>query len=263
MDTALEIELLNGVKVTMNDLKIGQAMDIAQISPQLNEARISAMIKHVTGERDLAGKLTAQERYFFLISYQTIAEDAYSGGHEGNGARFFIETVQKDVPKTVMVGDMMVGHLYGAHVCALDGVCDNISDWAMGKMACQLSGDLRSILGGDDDEWLWEVLPIDATAAEINQVVQHRVALLNELTTGDFNALSDAFYAGAAQLEHFLLLGCDNAGLTVLPAKSGGAGDNPARFLALDHLQGTVSQLARHITTRRTHNDGTRQNELA
>lgn len=261
METTLNIELLDGVKIVMNDLTVGQAMDIAQISPQLNEARLSAMIAHISGDISLASKLTAQERYYFLINYQTIADDIYSSGSK-DGGKFFIETIQKDVPRTVVIGDMTINHLYGSHVCVLDTMCEDISDWALGKIACQLSGDLRSLLGGDDDEWVWDALPIEATSAEISQAIQQRVTMLNDVPVNSFNMLADCFDAGVMQLEHFVMLGCDNGGLTVLPT-TGGTDSEPARFHALDSLCGTVEQLARYITTRRFHDDGTRQDELA
>lgn len=241
METTLDVQLLDN-SVLLPDLQIGQAMDIAKIPVAFNEKRLSAMISHLTGDPDMAGKLTAQERYFVLLSHQAISQSRHSDVNDIE--RYVIPTVQSNVPKQHQIGDMYVNHLLGAHVVVLEGICENVYDWIIGQMACQLSGDISSVIGGDSDDLKWEVIDAGMSDNEINEAIQARIKFIETLdANGNFNILHDAYSTGVDALAHFLILGCENKGLTVIP--QGGDGDNePSRFLALDSLQGIARVIA-------------------
>lgn len=246
MDTALNVQLLN-IEVLLPDLQIGQAMDIAKIPSHFNEKRLSSMITHLTGDSSIAGKLTAQERYFILLSHQALAENSHSGA--SNIDNYLISTVQSEVPDRHQVGDMYINHLLGAHVVVLESLCEDVFDWITGQMACQLSGDITSVIGGDTDDvdLHWDVLTPDMSDNEINAAIQLRITIIQKLgANGNFNSLYDTYNIGVDALSHFLVLGCENKGLTVI--SQGGDGNNqPSRFLALDHLQGGAKLLAECI----------------
>lgn len=245
MDTALDVQLLNS-SVMLPDLQIGQAMDIAKIPSRFNEKRLSAMITHLTGDSSIAGKLTAQERYFILLSHQALAENNHSD--TSNIDNYLIPTVQSDVPSRYQAGDMYINHLLGAHVVVLESICEDVFDWITGQMACQLSGDITSIVGGDDDSDMhWDVLTADMSDNELNDAIQLRTNVIQKLgANGNFNSLYDTYNIGVDALSHFLVLGCENKGLTVI--SQGGDGSNqPSRFLTLDHLQGGARLLAECI----------------
>ena len=241
METTLDVQLLD-YSVLLPDLQIGQAMDIAKIPAVFNEKRLSAMISHLTDVPDMAGKLTAQERYFILLSHQAISQSHHSDVNDIE--RYVISTVQSKVPKQHRIGDMYVNHLLGAHVVVLEGICENVYDWTIGQMACQLSGDLSSVLGGDSDDLKWEVITPNMSDNEINEVIQSRIKFIERLdANGNFNLLHEAYSVGVDALAHFLMLGCENKGLTVI--SQGGDGNNePSRFLTLDSLQGIARIIA-------------------
>jgi hypothetical protein len=244
MDTALTLQLLQG-NLSLPDLTIGQAIDIAHIPQEFNEKRLSAMITHLSGDADLAGRISAQERYYILLSHQAVTQHRYNDDNIIED--YLIETVQSDVPASYQVGDMVVQHLLGAHVVVLEGVCENVYEWLCGQMACQLTGDLSCLIGGEDAAMNWQHLPATMTDAELNQAIQERVRLIGELTTDQFNDLVSGYNAGVVQLAHFVALGSENKGLTII--KQGGDGINePARFLTLDHLHGAAAQLAKCVT---------------
>ncbi len=244
MDTAIDVQLLE-TSLLLPDLSIGQAMDIAKIPSEFNEKRLSAMITHLSDDPSLAGKLTAQERYFILLSHQAIAESAHSDSN--NIDDYLIPSVQSEVPKQHQIGDMYVNHLLGAHVVVLEALCENVFDWIVGQMACQLSGDISSIIGGDSDDLKWDVLGAGLSDNELNAAIQERSEIIRKLgANGNFNGLYDAYSMGVDVLTHFLVLGCENKGLTVI--SQGGDGSNePSRFLALDYLQGGAKILAECI----------------
>lgn len=241
METTLDVQLLE-TNVLLPDLQIGQAMDIAKIPVAFNEKRLSAMISHLTGNPSLAGKLTAQERYFVLLNHQAISQSQHIG--DSDIERYVIPTVQADVPQRHQVGDMYVNHLLGAHVVVLEGICENVYDWIVGQMACQLSGDISSVIGGDSDDLKWDVIDAGMTDNEINEAIQGRIEFIETLgANDDFNILHDAYSIGVDALSHFLILGCENKGLTVI--SQGGDGSNePSRFLTLDSLQGVARVIA-------------------
>ena len=242
METTLDVQLLE-TNVLLPDLQIGQAMDIAKIPVAFNEKRLSAMISHLTGNPSLAGKLTAQERYFVLLNHQAISQSQHIGDSDIDG--YALPTIQSDVPKCHQVGDMYVNHLLGAHVVVLEGICENVYDWIVGQMACQLSGDISSVIGGDSSDNLkWDVIDAGMTENEINEAIQGRIKFIETLSANDdFNILHDAYSIGVDALSHFLILGCENKGLTVISQGGDGAGE-PSRFLTLDSLQGIARVIA-------------------
>lgn len=241
MNTALSIELLQKKHISLPDLEIGQAIDIAQIPTAMNERRLSAFITHISNDPLLAGRLTAQERYYILISHQAVAQNRYSAVSDID--EYVTETIQHDVPAEHQVGDISINHLLGAHVCVLEGICQNVYDWLAGQVACQLSGDLNSIVGGYAEALNWDDLRADMTEAELNATIQARVATLNKLSVDNFNEIILTYNLGVSHLQHFVVLGCENNGLTII--KQGGDGiDEPARFLALSGLHGTAERLA-------------------
>ena len=241
MTTTLTIQLLNE-SVSLPDLSIGDAIEIAQIPSEFNEKRLSALIGHLSGNAELAGRLTAQERYYILLNHQATTSHKYNADEAGANDEYMITTIQSDVPSEAQVGELIVNHLRGAHVVVLEGICENVADWLIGQMACQLSGNLASAIGGDDV--VWEPIPPTMTDSEINAVVQERFSFISSLSaTGKFNDLVETYSNGAHQLTHFVRLGSDNKGLTVI--KTGGDGAiEPSRFHTLDHLSGAAARLA-------------------
>lgn len=241
MTTTLTIELLNE-SVSLPDLSIGDAIDIAHIPSDFNEKRLSALIGHLSGDAELAGRLTAQERYYILLNHQATTDHEYNAGKFGANDEYMMLTIQSDVPNEAQVGELIINHLRGAHVVVLEGICENVADWLIGQMACQLSGNLASVIGGDDV--VWEPILPTMSDNEINDIIQGRFAFISELSaTSKFNDLVDAYSNGASQLAHFVRLGSDNKGLTVI--KTGGDGTiEPSRFHTLGHLSGAAARLA-------------------
>lgn len=241
MENSLSIQLLHET-IDLPDMSIGQAMDIAHIPQEFNEKRLSSMITHLSGDSTLAARLTAQERYHVLLNHQMVMQSHYSD--DVGNADYMIDSVRSDIPDNWQVGDMTVHHLRGAHVCVLEGICENAYDWLCGQMACQLSGDLTFFVGGDDEGMRWDELPASMSDAELNKAIQERVAILGNLSSNSrFNDIVSGYTSGTDQLEHFVSLGCANDGLTLIKKGGDGAG-MPARFLTLDGLQGIARTLA-------------------
>lgn len=259
MSTTLSVQLLNR-ELTLPDLTIGQAIDIAQIPQEYNEKRLSALIGHMSGDPLLAATLTVQERYYLLLSYQAVSSHSYSD--ESSIEDYSIETLQSEIPDAHQIGDIHVQHLRGAHVCVLEGLCENVFDWLCGQIACQLYGDLTSVLGDVADSLTWDQALSTLTDNELSSMVKERYEFIKGLSANTaFNDLVETYHKAVFHLEHFVELGCDNQGLTLI--KQGGAGTvEPARFLTLDHLQGAAARIAKCVNERRYDHDGTRQNEL-
>ena len=250
MQTAIDCELLN-TTVSLPDLTIGQAMDIAKIPERLNEKRISALIAHLSGDAQLAGRLTVQERYYVLLNHQMIANNKYS--EQGDQSRYIMPTIQSEVPENASHSDLAVSlqHLRGKHVCVLESQCESLYDWLCGQMACQLHGELPIGINEDGSSAveLWEPISTELTESEINKIMQERVGRINDLPEHVFNYLVSIYNSLSFELSHFVDISHDDEGVTVLPYDAEGlSGTEPARFLALAALRGTAKRLAELAT---------------
>lgn len=237
----MQLQLLENT-VPMPDLTIGQAMEVAKIPERFNEKRISALITLVTGYPELADKLTVQERYYFLLNQQALSQNKYAA--ESNLSEYLIDTVESLVPKEYLDEETQIGvqHIRGAHVCLLETICENLFDWTCGLMACQLFGNLSSIVGGD---MVWDKLDDSLTQNELNKQVLERAKTISDLSEFDFNNLAELFDSLISNLSHYVDTSIDNKGITVIGEVAGEY--VPARFQALFELRGHARQLARYI----------------
>lgn len=245
--TAIDLQLLND-KVPLPDLTIGQAMDIAKIPERFNEKRISALITHLSGDPDLAGRLTVQERYYYLLNQQMLADNKYS--EQGDQHRYILPTVESEVASGFDHPDLEVSiqHLRGAHVCVLEAQCENIYDWLRGQMACQLYGSLP-INDKEGEPIEWHPIDYKATENEISSDMQERVEQIEGLPEHVFNYLVDIYSSMLYPLVHYVDISNDDQGITLLTVDTEGLGDpEPARFLALAALRGTAKRLAELVT---------------
>ncbi|GAA0319179.1 hypothetical protein [Psychrobacter aestuarii] len=232
----------------LNDLSIGQAIDIAKSYPEsYNEARISALIGHVVQDSSIARSLTASERYCFLLHHQHATQGLDSANYF-NIDDYLLPTVQADVPSRIGVTDSAyVQHLYGAHVEVLEQKCENAADWFNGQMICQLYGNISSIFGGDE-QMEWKQIPPTASKEEINQAIEARLPTLDALSAnGAYNDLTAVFANANTRLDHFISLGSGPDGLLVHELTDGNEQEDVSltarRFLCLSAIDGIAGQL--------------------
>lgn len=109
-------------------------------------------------------------------------------------------------------------------------------------MACQLFGNLSSIVGGD---MVWDKLDISLTQNELSKQILARAETLSNLSEFDFNNLAELFDTLILNLSHYVFTSIDNKGITVIGEVAGEY--MPARFQALFELRGHARQLARYI----------------
>ncbi len=249
----MQLELL-ATKIPLPDLTIGQAMDIAKIPQRYNEKRISALITHLTDDKELANYLTVQERYYLLINHLSLADNKYV--EDIDYSRYFL--TEKNAPDFVELDGITINHLLGRHVELLERQCENVFDFISGAIACQFTGNIAQLLNLDIDEedseiWQWQSLAGEELKAlkddELNNIVMERCELIANLNECQYNQLADIYYSAVEMLAHFVELSFDNKGITVIPQtteeEQGGAGEiMPVRFLSLAHLRGTAKSIA-------------------
>lgn len=229
--------------VQLNDITFNQAIDIAKSFPQArNEARIGAFIGHVTGDSQLARRLTASERYYFLLRHQDATQNSYTE-KRFNIDDYVMQSVQSEVPDSVSINDdLHIGHLYGVHVQVLEQKCENAADWMNGQIICQMYGDVSSFLGGDKEVY-WEKISACASDAEINKAIEERLPfLLGQSANSAYNDLAQTFCEKVMQLDHFVNLTVHTDGL-VVDCVEGGQGIPPRRFLCLSAIGGVAGDL--------------------
>lgn len=261
MEATLGIDLLNQ-SFEVKQMTVGDALAIASVHTKYNERRLSVMIDEMSDRHGLSATLTAQERYQILLSHHALSDNTFvdSGLSKTPSDYFISDTKPSEVPKYYEIDGIKVGHLYGRHLDILDMLHENGAEWYNGQLACQVIGDISHIIGGDSDEW--DELTVEMPEAEIRAEIIRRIKFINKLSTDKFEALANFYNDSVLQLAHFVVLGVDNEGITLIAQRGARKGD-PERFCPLERLRGTIEQLTQLISPTSNDDDDTRENEFA
>ncbi|MDO4440560.1 MAG: hypothetical protein Q4B81_00070 [Moraxella sp.] len=208
--------------VLIRELTIGEAMQIAKIPQSMTEARLTSFIGFVCDDDAIAHKMTAQERYYVFLHYLSLAQNDYVFNVDDD--TLFLTTNPKDVPDTAVIDGITVSHLTGRQVMVLEGKCENAYEWLAGQMACQLTGDIGTLLGVDG--MMWVDMPDDEQS--IGEMVDERFEQIQNLPQSQFEKLAQVYFVGCDELAHCVRLGVDNDGLTLL--SDGGDAMQAVRF---------------------------------
>ena len=231
------IQLLNR-QVFIQENTLEKTMEVARIPESLNEARLSSFIAFITGDNNLAGALTIQERYFILLNYLALSASNYSA--VGDYSEFFIE--QQTAPDFVESNGIYVGHLYGSQVMQLEHSCENTYDWLCGQIAMQCYGDMSKIFGSGV---VWE--KIESFEKDyLSKTLQSRFEMIGQLGDSSpcFPLLVSAHEAGCLALNHLVETNIDKKGIVLKSQNPGGDANKCfARFRALNHVHPIIKQL--------------------
>ena len=224
---------IDGRRYDFTELTFAQAIAIARIPQIKNEARLTLFLRHVLGDSLDPLKMTAQERYFLLLSY--LAQQ--SALADGVNPQSFLKRTEKPFlhasePEDGISVQIMTGRLSEI----LENHCRDLVDWVTGTLAMQLICPELPALPKTNDE---DAVIIDA--------FKSRCKAIGELPTSAFNRLYAAYTRHMTDLAVLVHLGVDQHGITVF----GGADDAPARFRSSAAFIGSVGQLVRSIDAAR------------
>lgn len=254
MEATLGIDLLKQ-PFTVKQMTVGNALAIASVKVKYNERRISLMIDEMADKKGFSATLTAQERYFILLSHHALANNDFVENDAVKLPENYLidDTMPSDVPECYQLNEIKICHLYGRHLDILDLLHQNGAEWYNGQMACQIVGDISHIIGGDTDEW--HELTVDMPENEIRAEIIRRVHFISSLSVNTYESLANTYNIGLVQLTHFVSMGVDNEGITLMAQRGGEAG-KPERFCPLEGLRGTIQQLTELISPASNDNDG-------
>lgn len=251
MFNAQPIQLLNDRQVFITENTIGNTMKIAKIPERLNEARLSSFISFVTGDNELAGQLTVQERYYILLNYLALTGSNYSAN--GDYSEFYIHHTDSETPtqtpNSVEIDNINITHLYGNQAMLLEQTCENVYEWLAGQIAMQCYGDIGALFGKTgENAIIWE--KIETTDSDqLSQILQKRFEQIEQLTDFEFQQLAVIHETGCNQLAHLVDPTIDNHGIILFSQekKTGDGANRAARFRPLSYLPNIVKQLAQYI----------------
>lgn len=221
------------LNVRMHELRIGDAMRLAAISPALHELATTEFLRAVVpAEAGDVRLWSVQERMLAVCHYlSATATDGVPDFAIGGGGHLsdYLDT-SRDYVASVDVGQACGDQwvcvpLTGMAAEAIElqaPSADDRAHWLVSMMAAQL---LRV-----DDQGA--VLPDDQPPqddAGLSEWLRHRRAVFCDYPQSDFGALLQLFYVGEAGIRHFFAIDPGHDGI-VATAKGGGADLPPVRF---------------------------------
>jgi len=231
------------MSVFLKELSIKQSVDIALISPHMNEHASTIMLRYAIENMtvnkigdDLSDpiKWTVQERLMAVSHYLAATTDTgpdFDVGEEGKYSDYLrIGNDESDVFSSdpIVVGDVggdvwFIRHLTGEMVESverLDGEIGEISGrlhWIMGCMAAQL--------------YRKEDMSVGDHQGDIDKMLMEKMTVFSSFSESDFTNLLGLYYAARVKLNHLFEIDFSNNGIVALPAERKGVSDlPPARF---------------------------------
>lgn len=231
MQQFFEPIMIGDVRYSMDELTFAQAIRIARIPEQRNEARLTLFLRSVFANQIDPLTLTTQERYFLLLSY--LAQQNALG--ESSLAARYLKRSETPFKRMSEPEDGLSVHLMGGRFAEiLETQCNGLVDWVVGSLAMQvIHADLPSLPSPDP--------AVDDDGAVVEKF-KARCKALGDLPVSKFNALHAAYLRHMDDLSVLVNLTVDPTGFVV---RGGGADDAPVRFRPSAAFTGVVGQLER------------------
>lgn len=210
---------LNGTAYTVNELNLGQAIEIAQIPTDRHERKISAILTAILGGQIDPYELTLQERHYALMKY--IERHQATFGYDIDFGIFEKEGMAQE---SVEVDGYTFRHLNGYECEALEQYASNYLDWVLGSIALQISG-----------EHIAPMIP--ATSIDFaKNIIRSRVQELYALDLATSEQIFNSYYVAMDELNHLIRYGFDDKGVVVTSLD----GQNDIRFCQIPTIPTTV-----------------------
>lgn len=226
---------INDRKYIFSELTFSQAIGIARIPQSKNEARLTQFLKCVfegTNIDPLA--MTAQERYYLLLSYLAQQQNALSAHRFAS--QFLKPQPSSFVSQSLPEDGIFVTLMTGRLAELLENTCGDLVDWITGVLATQVTHpDLPPLPDLQTDD------------AALLEQFKARCKAIGAMPTSKFNHMYSVYTRHMSDLSVLVHLGVDKDGITVL----GGADDAPTRFRPSAAFTGSVGQLVQSIDAAR------------
>lgn len=216
--------------IQMQELTIGQALNIASMPVHLMEASTTAFLRYATEKAERVDPLfwTIEERMIGVAHYLAATSDGEPDFPIGDG-KFSDFLIPDDKPRLFMkdagevAGDSWhVRPLTGMLAESIERIASsgigNFTEsayWTTARMACQMFRHGESIPDANTQ------------SGELDLWLSDRLKIIGAFPESDFMHLLVAFESARPALTHLFTVTSDDKGLVALP--KGGAG-SPARF---------------------------------
>lgn len=234
--------------VQLCELSMSQAIEIANIPPELAEASATRFLE-LAVEQSLGAvqnplEWTVQERTALVCHYLSHTAEGGRNFEVSGGEKpgFYLDYLDgdSDYPgDSIDLGELLgdkwtMRHITGAHAVVMESVCQTRRDWLVADIA------IRMVREGEERPNAVQA------AGPFSDWLRERMDILNAMSESEFTELIFAYQNGMSKLHHLFYLSHDKEGFTVMPKPSdreGGAGLPPARFLA----DNCITDLARAL----------------
>lgn len=247
------------INVDIAELDYGNAIDLAQWSPSLYEARLTTFLRMVVRHPDPIREgtvtdprqWTVQERHAVQAHYiaHTYPEFDFQVGEKARFSQYLHQSVRtaEDVPLGPIAGDeWTLRPLLGMHAEAIERLIlgrripGKQAGWISGALACQLVASDETEAGFLRDSKLptdpLETLP----DAQVDEWVFRRVEVFKRFAQSDLSDMLRAFLLGCEQQQHLVRINFNDQG-PVLVSEVPGVG--PARFPLSNLFEGIIARL--------------------
>lgn len=217
----------NGNAYTIQELTLGQAIEIAKIPDGKHEKKITALLSVILGDKVLPYQLTLQERHYLMMKYVEHKKDTF-----GFDIDFSLFEKEQEELEQVEINGYTFRHLNGYECEALEDYASNYLEFVLGSIALQVSSD---------------TLPAMTPATDIKfakNIIEARVADLHRLDLETADLLLSSYYEAMEQLNNLVNYGFDDEGVLLI----GGTDENSVRFCEISTIPATVRSVLETIT---------------
>lgn len=209
----------------VQELTFSQSMQIAGLPDNLQEKRLTAMLRAICPSSPDPLTMTVQERYYLLLQYLAAQQDSLIG-YSMNYSSY--ARLQHEPWRQSMVLDGITIHqMTGLQAEILEAACENSADWVLGVLAMQIEASELPHLDSQDQSSL------------ANQL-HERVKKIGAMPNSQVDHLYSLWLQAQDRMGTAVHLGIDGGGLIVY----GGADDAPMRFCATAAFGFIAGQLA-------------------
>lgn len=224
-------------KLTVRELKLGDAISVGKLNPNLLEHQLSAFLRCITDDPIKPLTMHGQQRYYCLLQYLS-AQEKNDLAVEVNINDYLINE-PRPYQDSIQIGDISVRQLNGLELEALEKLAEDLEDWIIGAMALQMGTPDYPAVG-----------PFTDARAAADALLERYKAFC-ELDQDKYNQLREVYIEAEEQLASLLFLGFDHQGVVIYESE-GGAGSIPARFSCNAAFYGFTRQLLEELAARST-----------
>lgn len=196
----------------LKELTFHNSLKVAAIPKQLNEKRLSELLRHILVDGLDPLKMTVQERYALLITY--LEKQTKTLLEIDMNMHPYLPQYQEQWFTSIRLENLTVRQLTGLEAEYLESKCKSVAEWISCAMALQMRYDQHDVLA--------EAIDLDNFEPQFLLRLEH----FKQLGQIEFNQHYELYSECNNQLQSILRIAVNDHGFVV----RGGTDDAPMRF---------------------------------